>query len=68
MNGIEKITGKILDEANADAQKIIEQAKAEAEKILETYKNKAVVAAAEIEEVGGRQAIAQEKSMNPMQD
>ncbi len=61
MNGIEKITGKILDEANADAQKIIEQAKAEAEKILETYKNKAVVAAAEIEEVGGRQAIAQEK-------
>lgn len=61
MNGIEKITGKILEEANADAQKIIEQAKAEAQKILETYKNKAIVAAAEIDEAGGRQAVAQEK-------
>ncbi len=61
MNGIEKITGKILEEANADAQKIIEQAKAEAGKILETYKNKATVAAAELEELGGRQAIAQER-------
>ncbi|NMC57511.1 MAG: V-type ATP synthase subunit E [Eubacteriaceae bacterium] len=60
MNGIEKITGKIIEEANIDAKKIIDEAKADAEKIISRYKEKAVSAAAEIEDAGSKQAKAQE--------
>jgi len=58
MNGIEKITGKIIEEANIDAKKIIDDAKSEAEKIINNYKEKAATAAAEIEDTGSRQAKA----------
>lgn len=60
MNGIEKITEKIIEEANLDAQKIIDEAKKEAEKVISIYKEKAAVAGAEIEEAGSKQAKAQE--------
>ncbi len=60
MNGIEKITGKIIDEANIDAKKIIEEAKAEAEIIIGKYKEKSVSAAADIEEAGAKQAKVRE--------
>jgi V/A-type H+-transporting ATPase subunit E len=60
MNGIEKITDKIIEEANLDAQKVIKEAKKEADKVINTYKEKAAVAATEIEEAGNKQAKAQE--------
>lgn len=60
MNGIEKITGKIIDEANIDAKKIIEEAKSEAEIIIGKYKEKAVSAAADIEDAGAKQAKVRE--------
>jgi V/A-type H+-transporting ATPase subunit E len=60
MNGIEKITDKIIEEANLDAQKVIEAAKKEADKVINTYKEKAAAAAADIEEAGNKQAKAQE--------
>lgn len=60
MNGIEKITEKIIQEANFDAEKVIEEAKKDAEKIISKYKDKAAAAAAEIEETGGKQAKSQE--------
>lgn len=60
MNGIEKITGKIIEEANTDAKKIIDEAKADAEKIMNRYKEKSASAAVEIEDAGSKQAKAQE--------
>ncbi|MEL7569330.1 MAG: V-type ATP synthase subunit E [Eubacteriaceae bacterium] len=60
MNGIEKITGKIIDEANIDAKKIIEEAAAEAEIIIGKYKEKAASAAADIEDAGAKQAKVRE--------
>jgi len=60
MNGIEKITGKIIEEANIDAKKIIEEAKAEAEKVTSKYKEKSLLAADDIVEAGSKQAKAQE--------
>lgn len=60
MNGIEKITGKIIDEANIDAKKIIEEAKVEAEIIIGKYKEKAASVAADIEDAGAKQAKVRE--------